>query len=115
MERLFIETELFKKSIDYFKDKNLERRVKDEILKDPAAGDIVSGTGGIRKIRIPKGKQKGKSGGYRVLYLDLASNAVTYLYLIYDKSVLDNIPESHKKVIKAKVEELKNEWNKSNK
>lgn len=114
MERLFVETTIFQKTLDNLKLKELEKVIKDEILKDPAAGDVVQGTGGIRKIRIAKPGQQGKSGGYRVLYLDLPNVEVIYLFLVFDKSVMGNIPAAQKKVIKAMVEELKNEWNKSN-
>jgi mRNA-degrading endonuclease RelE of RelBE toxin-antitoxin system len=33
----------------------------------PKSGDIIQGTGGVRKVRFA-GKGKGKSGGYRVVY-----------------------------------------------
>ena len=36
------------------------------IASNPLVGDMVSGGGGVRKVRIP-GRGKGKSGGYRVL------------------------------------------------
>lgn len=115
MHRLFIETPVFKQLLDTIKDFGLERVIKDEILKDPSAGDIITGTGGVRKIRIPKKGEKGKSGGYRVLYLDLPNMEIVYLILIFDKNVVANIPNSHKKQIKTLVEDLKNEWLKSNK
>jgi hypothetical protein len=35
------------------------------IAANPAAGDVIEGTGGARKVRFA-GKGKGKSGGYRV-------------------------------------------------
>lgn len=115
MHRLFIETPVFKQLLDTIKDSGLERVIKDEILKDPSAGDIMTGTGGVRKIRISKKGAKGKSGGYRVLYLDLPSVEIIYLILLFDKNVMENIPNSHKKKIKTLVEEIKNEWLKSNK
>jgi mRNA-degrading endonuclease RelE of RelBE toxin-antitoxin system len=36
------------------------------IATNPAAGDVIEGTGGARKVRFA-GKGKGKSGGYRVI------------------------------------------------
>jgi hypothetical protein len=36
------------------------------IASNPAAGDVIEGAGGARKVRLA-GKGKGKSGGYRVV------------------------------------------------
>jgi len=52
MKRLFIETNVFKKLIDEFEDENIERMVKDELLKDPQKGDLIKGTSGFRKINL---------------------------------------------------------------
>lgn len=48
------------------------------------------------------------------MYLDLPKYEVTYLFLIFDKSVKGNIPVAFKKVLKNLVEELKDGWNKKN-
>ena len=37
------------------------------IALDPESGDVMQGTGGIRKVRVGA-KGKGKSGGARVIY-----------------------------------------------
>ncbi|WP_255468865.1 type II toxin-antitoxin system RelE/ParE family toxin [Reyranella sp. CPCC 100927] len=39
----------------------------DAIAKNPAAGDVIKDTGGVRKIRVAVGG-RGKSGGARVIY-----------------------------------------------
>jgi hypothetical protein len=41
--------------------------VGDTISINPTAGDIIKGTGGLRKMRIPLGG-RGKRGGGRVIY-----------------------------------------------
>lgn len=43
------------------------KEVIDTLASNPLAGDIIQGTGGVRKIRFAKGN-KGKSGGVRVIY-----------------------------------------------
>lgn len=113
MKRLFIETDYFKALLDEINEPGLEKDLKDEILKSPSTGDIVPGTGGIRKIRIPKTGRKGKSGGYRVLYLDLPLVEVVYLFMIYDKSVKENISVQQRMAIKKAIGGIKNEWKKS--
>lgn len=106
MKRLFVETNVFKGLLDGIGDKGLEKRLKDEILKGPDAGDLIVGTGGLRKLRVAK-RGQGKSGGYRVIYLDLPGAEVTYLVLIYEKSVLDNISDEVKKQLAQLVKEIK--------
>lgn len=41
----------------------------DHVETYPESGDLISGTGGVRKLRWKTGKDnKGKSGGARILY-----------------------------------------------
>jgi hypothetical protein len=57
--------------------------LEQSILADPQAGDLVPGTGGLRKIRLgQRAVGRGKRGGVRVYYLDLPRRAVTYLLAI---------------------------------
>lgn len=111
MYRVFIETDVFRKLIDEERDTELEKRVKDTILSDPLKGDLIKGTGGLRKIRLAKSNE-GKSGGYRVIYLDLKKYDVTYLLILYSKNVQENLTREQKRILKSKVEELKNEYKK---
>ena len=39
----------------------------DFVAADPEAGDVMQGTGGVRKARLA-GRGKGKSGGYRIVW-----------------------------------------------
>jgi mRNA-degrading endonuclease RelE of RelBE toxin-antitoxin system len=43
------------------------REIIDYLAEHPLAGDVLQGTGGIRKLRWGKGG-RGKSGGVRVIY-----------------------------------------------
>ena len=108
MRREFIETSVFQNLAESEKIKELEKRVKDQILKNPDEGDIIQGTGGLRKIRI-SGDHSGKSGGYRVIYLDFPNKEKTYLLLIYKKNVKENLSQEQKQGLKKLVEAIKNE------
>jgi hypothetical protein len=47
-----------------------------DIIANPEAGDLVRGTGGLRKIRLgQRAVGRGKRGGARVLYLDLPNRS----------------------------------------
>jgi hypothetical protein len=56
------------------------------LASDPAAGDLIPGTGGFRKLRIGLSRQaKGKSSGARVVYLHQGDDVPIALVAIYAK------------------------------
>lgn len=73
---------------------------------NPEFGVLVSRTGGVRKIRwaLPG---RGKSGGVRVLYLDILDTRKIYLLTVYAKNEKANLSNTERKIIQALVENLK--------
>ncbi len=51
---------------------------------NPLAGDLIPGTGGLRKLRWA-GRAKGKSGGFRVVYYFYDETAPLFALMIYGK------------------------------
>ncbi len=72
----------------------------DLIASNPDAGDEISGTGGMRKIRIA-GKGKGKSGGYRVITFFSGVDIPVFLITIYEKNQKESISDAEKNVMKS--------------
>jgi mRNA-degrading endonuclease RelE of RelBE toxin-antitoxin system len=54
------------------------------LAMNPLAGDLIRGTGGVRKLRWARGG-RGKSGGVRIIYYFHSDNAPLYLLTIYGK------------------------------
>lgn len=54
------------------------------IANDPAAGDLIPGAGGCRKVRFA-GRGKGKSGGYRLITFYGGSEIPVFLLTIFSK------------------------------
>ncbi len=106
MKRLFVESSIFKKLIDGLENKDLERKIKDEILKDPAKGDLIRGTGGFRKIRVGK-DGRGKSGGFRVIYFDSPEHGIVYLYNLIEKSIQVDLSPKEKNWLLDQGHQLK--------
>lgn len=77
------------------------RRLQEELLLDPAKGDLMQGTGGLRKLRFAF-EGKGKSGSGRVCYVDFAVYETLYLITAYPKNEKDNLSKSERNSI-AKV------------
>ena len=74
------------------------------MLHHPESGKIVSGSSGVRKIRWAI-KDKGKSGGIRVIYFWKVNDNELWLLTVYRKSERESIP-SH--ILKQIAEEIKN-------
>jgi hypothetical protein len=64
---IFIETAVFTRRIAELLDEDDYFELQTTLLIDPEAGDLIPGTGGIRKIRIAANGH-GKRGGARVIY-----------------------------------------------
>ena len=108
MKRLFIEAKWFTEELAQCKSPELLENIQALILEEPERGDLVQGTGGVRKLRAADpSRGKGKRGGYRILYLDLPDRAHTHLLLLYDKGSADDITSDEKKAIKAVVDQIK--------
>lgn len=109
MKRLFIYAELFEKSLrQYKKPDEIIESIESAILQNPNVGAVVAGTGGVRKFRSEDSERnKGKRGGFRILYLDLPHVERTHLLFLYGKNEADNISADGKKIIKGLVEDIK--------
>ncbi|MBL4889443.1 MAG: type II toxin-antitoxin system RelE/ParE family toxin [Candidatus Lindowbacteria bacterium] len=110
MKRTFIEIPSFQKAVIATNDRSLLRLIQNEILKNPKGGSLLKGCGGIRKIRVgDEEKKKGKSGGYRVLHLDLPDRGKNYLLKLFAKGEKENISDEEKKIVRKLVKIIKEE------
>ncbi len=72
----------------------------DFLEANPTAGNIVPGSGGIRKLRWKTGKSaRGKRGGVRVLY-HYSNNVLIILITLYAKNEQENISTKEKNQLK---------------
>ena len=74
------------------------------LAHSPDAGDVVPGSGGVRKVRWSR-KGTGKRGGVRVVYFNRLANGEIWLLLIYAKSALDNVSGNVLKQLKQEIED----------
>ena len=72
------------------------------LVGDPEAGDLIRGTGGLRKIRW-QGAGRGKRGGVRVIYYWAASDDVVLMLLMYGKNERDDLSAEQMKVLATLV------------
>lgn len=72
------------------------------MLKNPEAGDVIEGTGGLRKLRHGDSRRgKGKRGGLRVIYYWWDGGRQFWLFTLYDKDEMQNLSAEEKKLLKA--------------
>jgi Uncharacterized protein conserved in bacteria len=113
MNREFVLTKWFDSSWKDMRLSDIElHELQTELLRDPAIGSVMKGCGGFRKIRAaPDGR--GKSGGVRVIYLDVPEYEMLYLTLAYAKNEKDSLTEAEKKELKEIATNIKNNLRKN--
>lgn len=84
------------------------REMQEYLCAHLDTGDVIRGTGGVRKMRWTRAGM-GKSGGVRVWYLPLTDKGRIHLIVIYPKSEEDNLSRAERNAIKTFVEQLKRE------
>ena len=101
---LFIETPLLTRIVhDYLSDDEFAA-LQWGLTLHPESGDIIPGSGGIRKLRWA-GSGRGKRGGLRVIYIFRPRQEEVWLLTLYAKNVSDNISASVLKKIKASIDD----------
>jgi hypothetical protein len=74
------------------------------IAENPVTGDVVRGSGGIRKVRWSRAGS-GKSGGVRVIYFTRTAHSEVVLLTLYAKAKTDNLTGAKLKEIRRALEE----------
>ena len=73
--------------------------------QSPAAGDLIPGAGGARKLRLARAGG-GKSRGYRVITYFGGGGMPVYLLDIFAKNVKADLSAEERKTVKALCKEL---------
>jgi len=101
---VFVEAPLFTKLVgDYLTDEEYAA-LQSALAKNPELGDVVPGTGGVRKVRWRAGG-RGKRGGVRVIYFVRTEQGVIWLLTIYAKNVAEMIPTHMLRRIRKEIED----------
>jgi mRNA-degrading endonuclease RelE of RelBE toxin-antitoxin system len=101
---IFVEFRGFSKRREDYLDDEAFRELQNTLLKAPKSGDVIKGTGGIRKLRFAA-KGKGKRSGVRVIYYYLETKAIILLLLIYGKNQQDDLTVEQQKLLTKLVEQ----------
>lgn len=76
------------------------------VARDPLCGDLIEGTGGIRKVRFAIGA-RGKSGGVRIIYYFHSDRMPIYFLAIFAKNEKANLSHAERNALGKLVRILK--------
>ena len=75
------------------------------VAANPACGEIIQGTGGFRKVRVPRAGM-GKRGGARVIYILRNENFPIFLVAAYAKNVKENLTRQERNQLAKRADEI---------
>src|ERR1043166_5869162 len=83
----------------------------DLIAYEPTCGDIIPGSGGLRKVRIGRDGM-GKRGGARVVYYFYNESFPILLVALYAKNEKDDLTTAEKRELAASIKLKVTQWQK---
>lgn len=99
----FIETKLFSRLRERYISDDEYARVQSALIENPEDGDIVQGSGGVRKLRWSQ-PGRGKRGGIRIIYYAKSGEGVMFMLTVYAKNEEENIPAHILRKIKEEID-----------
>lgn len=92
MKAVFVELPAFERHRSEYFDDEAFRSLQMRLMTDPEAGDLVVGTGGLRKLRFQDPRRgKGRRGGLRVIYYWWRPGPECWLFTVYGKDELADL------------------------
>jgi hypothetical protein len=101
----FVEAPAFTKFVRNYLEDDDYSALQRYLEQNPQAGDLIPGTGGLRKLRWrDRNRGKGTRGGLRVIYYYFLSDVQIWLLTIYDKSEAVDLTAAEKKLLRQAIE-----------
>jgi hypothetical protein len=96
---VFVETPIFTADVKSLLSDDDYAALQQHLVSQPGAGDVVAGTGGLRKVRWTT-VGRGKRGGTRVIYYHVVAQAQIRMILIYRKGIKDDLSPKEKSILR---------------
>ena len=100
---VIIETSVFTRLIKELMSDDEYKNLQEALVSRPNLGDLIKGSGGIRKVRWQL-ESRGKSGGVRVIYYWVANDDHIRMLYVYPKGKQVNLSKAQVAQLKAIVE-----------
>jgi mRNA-degrading endonuclease RelE of RelBE toxin-antitoxin system len=99
----FPETSIFTRQITELMSDDELNALQWALMANPESGDLIRGSGGLRKLRWA-GSGRGKRGGLRVIYYWHVPGSTILLLLAYPKNEQDDLTPAQLKILKSIIE-----------
>ena len=99
----FVEAPLFTKLVGEYLTDEEYGALQQALSENPELGDVVPGSGGVRKVRWGT-RGRGKRGGVRVVYFVRKEPGIIWMLTIYAKNVAESIPVHLLRRIRKEIE-----------
>jgi hypothetical protein len=86
-------------------------RVVEMLARDPECGEIMQGTGGVRKVRVAL-TGRGKSGGARVIYYFHSERLPVFALTVFAKNERANLTPAERNAMAAVARAIKQQLEK---
>ena len=96
---VFVETPIFCRRVQEYLDDDEYAELQTFLAERPDAGNVIKGSGGMRKLRWA-GSGRGKRGGLRVIYYLWLGGAQFWLFTVYDKDEADDLNPAQRKLLR---------------
>lgn len=87
----FIESSIFERILPLYLDDHEYSELQQFLMQDPEVGELVPGSGGVRKVRWAR-PGMGKRGGLRIIYFVRYQPNEFWMLTLYAKSKREDIP-----------------------
>jgi len=97
-----IESPVYSKQIDELLSADEHHQLQLSLLEQPDRGDLIKGTGGLRKLRWA-GSGRGKRSGIRVIYY-LWHGDTAFLLMVYPKNEQSDLTPAQRDMLRKLIE-----------
>jgi len=100
----FVETSVFTRRLINALTDDDYRLLQEALLRRPGQGDVIEGTGGVRKLRWRE-RGRGKRGGLRLIYYWHTEREIFLMLFLYRKSDQKDLTAEQKRILATTVQQ----------
>lgn len=104
MKAVFVELPAFSRHRALYLDDDGLRALQAALMANPEAGDVVEGTGGLRKLRFRDVRRgEGRRGGLRIVYFWWAPGWQFWLFTIFGKDEAADLTAPERRALRTRI------------
>ncbi|HLK06104.1 MAG TPA: hypothetical protein VKT53_16830 [Candidatus Acidoferrum sp.] len=101
----FFEAPAFTRQVFSYLADDSYRELQHRLAVEPLLGDMMSGTGGFRKLRWADPRRgKGRRGGLRIIYYYFAADRQVWFMTLYDKDEASDFTPKERQILKSAIQ-----------